>query len=417
MVRASALYISLIISLLIVLVCGAMLMTTYIYRMQDRKAVRMQLLKRNLSSARELLLLDSFPSDTLEKLSLFGEQQDSVLLEKRTWGVYQTGIIRAWVGADSVAQAIMMGTVPADTLQVFYLADEDRPVSISGKSKITGTAYLPKSGIKAAYVEGRGYEDRTLVYGSIKDSGRELELPAGRDFSDLADWMQEMLRRARQEGKPGINPDVSCSFLEPVKWVYQGAVARVGEGQQLSGQVILAADSAITVQAGARLEHAILIAPYIRIEEGFTGRLQALATDSIVTGAQVQLKYPSALVVLKPDTAGFQARLSMGKDCLVEGPLIAWEKQRSELMPLLQIGEGTLVKGELWSKGYVTLAKNAAVNGSVTAIRLMARVSGAIYENYLIDVKLDRTRLSRYYLSTGFLNGGALKQKILCRLN
>lgn len=417
MVRASALYISLIISLLIVLVCGAMLMTTYIYRMQDRKAVRMQLLKRNLSSARELLLLDGFPSDTLEKLSLFGGQQDSVLLEKRTWGVYQTGIISVWVGADSLAQAIMMGVVPDDTLQVFYLADEDRPVSISGKSKITGTAYLPKSGIKAAYVEGRGYEDRTLVYGSIKDSGRELELPAGRDFSDLADWMQEMLRRARQEGRPDITQDVPGSFLDPVKWVYQGAVAQIGEGQQLNGQVILTADSAITVQAGARLEHTILIAPYIRIEAGFTGRLQAFATDSIVTGAQVQLKYPSALVVLKPDTAGFQARLSMGKDCMVEGALIAWEKQRSELMPLLQIGEGTLVKGELWSKGYVTLAKNAAVNGSVTAIRLMARVSSAIYENYLIDVKLDRTRLSRYYLSNGFLNGGALKQKMLCKLN
>jgi len=417
MVRASALYISLIISLLIVLVCGAMLMTTYIYRMQDRKAGRTQLLRRNLASGSTLLLLDDFPSDTLERLSLFGGQQDSVLLEKRPWGLYENGVVSAWVGQDTVVQAFMMGVPPADTLQVFYLADEDRPVSISGKSKIRGTAYLPKSGIKAAYVEGRGYDDRTLVYGSIKDSDRELKVPAGKDFSRLSDWIGELLDKAKDEGRDDGSGELNNSFLAPLRTVYLGALGSVEAGQSWSGRLLVVADSSITVSAGARLDQVILVAPHIRIEQGFTGRLQAFATDSIVTGNQVQLKYPSALAVLKPDTLGFQVRLKVGNDCIVEGPLVTWEKARSELMPLLQIGEGTLVKGELWSKGYVTLAKNSAVNGSVTAIRLMARVSGAIYENYLIDVKLDRTRLSRYYLSTGFLNGGTLKQKILCRLN
>jgi len=394
MIRSSALYISLIVSLLILMICGGMLLIGYTYRMQDRKQERMLRLRRNLDSGRELLLLQTFKADTSMRISLFTDADstltDSVALEKRSWGLYEMGTVRTWQAGDTLSKSFLMAAAMEDALQVFYLADEDRPVSISGKSKIRGTAYLPKSGIKAAYVGGSGYADKTLVYGRILESGRTLKSTDSLAWNQLVSWI---------------------SGLDRSK--YEAHVRLSSERKQ----EIIVADSSITVDASARLAHVILVAPYIHIESNFEGSLQALASDSISTGARVKLRYPSALAVLKPDTAGYQVRIRLGQENLLEGQAIAYEKKRSQQMPVLEIGASSLVKGELWSRGYVTLGKNSRVEGAVSAIRLLSRIEGAIYENYLIDVTLDRPALSKYYLSNRLIQSTKKKNKVLCWLN
>ncbi|HKG08722.1 MAG TPA: hypothetical protein VKB19_19790 [Pedobacter sp.] len=412
MIRSSALYISLIISILIVLVCGSMLMIGYTYKLQERKQMRAITLNQNLSSATLILLTKGFGGDTVKRFSLFGNGRDSVSLEKKTWGLYELGLVKSWIGADTLSDSFLIGTPLMDTLKVLYLADEDRPMSISGKSLIKGTAYLPKSGIKAAYVESSGYDDKKLVYGAIRDSGRELPEPD----AALLKHIQDLIADEAEVSDP-LPDAMENSFFHPVKRLhlkgYDGFLSRF----KARGNVIVSSDSLLVIDAHCRLDRVILVAPYVRIEDNFRGNLQVIATDSISIGNDVQLDYPSALMVLKNDSAGFQPKIRIGERTTVEGQLFAWEKTSSLLMPLIQIGSASVVKGEVWSKGYIALSKTARVNGSVSAIRLMARVSSAIYENYLIDVKLDKTLLPKYYLSTKLLNASAGKGRVLCRVN
>lgn len=408
MIRSSALYISLIISILILLVCGSMLLIGFTYRMQERKQERIALLQENAASAMLILMQPDFKADTVQRLSLYATEKDSVSLEKKAWGIYELGLAESWINTDTLKKAFLIGASLTDSLKVLYLADEDRPMSISGKSLIKGTAYLPKSGIKAAYVESSGYEDKTLVYGRMRDSERDMPAPD-------AELLKSLEGLFAVEAEADRLPDtIENSFFNPVKRLHLEKDDVFLSGFKAKGNVIISSDSMLVVDKDCRLDGVILVAPYVKIEDHFIGRLQVIATDSISVGEEVELSYPSALLVMKNDTAKHQVKIVVGKKSVIEGALFAYEKERSLLMPLIQIGAETLVKGEIWSKGYVALSKTSRVNGSVSAIRLMARVASAIYENYLIDVKLDKTALPKYYLSSGLLNKQAKSGRLLC---
>lgn len=418
MIRSSALYISLILSMLIVLICGSVLLIGYTYRMENKKLERRDKLEQNLESGLTVVLQAAFSTDTLAKMSLYGLDDDSVLLDKQAWGIYEMGLVKAWIGRDTLQKAFLIGAEVKDTLKVLYLSDEDRPLSISGKSLIRGTAYLPKSGIKAAYVENATYADKTLVYGSIKDSGRLLPEPDGGFLHQAVDLLAVLDHKelpAEEMNGPDKDSTVN-SFYAQVKRVYMGEAHAALSGYKARGKVMIFADSAIVIDESTSLDQVILVAPYVQIKDGFKGKLQVFASDSIRVGNRVQLDYPSALLVLKNDTAKFQVRMDIGKDCKVEGVLFAYEKERSQLMPVIALGEGTVVKGEIYVKGYLNLAKGAAVQGSVELIRFMARTSSSLYENYLIDVQLNRPARSGYYLSSKLFNGQADQNKVLCWL-
>ncbi|RYY12566.1 MAG: hypothetical protein EOO04_33400, partial [Chitinophagaceae bacterium] len=164
MMRASALYISIIVSILIVLICGSLLMVGYTYKMFERKHNRLTILRENVLSGTSIVLQKEFETDTAMRISLLDNAKDSALLEKKSWGIYEIGAVKCWINSDTASNVFMIGSALEDSLKVLYLTDEDRPMSITGESLIKGTAYLPKSGIKAGYVESYGYKDKTLVY-------------------------------------------------------------------------------------------------------------------------------------------------------------------------------------------------------------------------------------------------------------
>lgn len=415
MIKASALYISLILSMLIVLICGSVLSVGYIYRMENKKQERRDRLEANLASGMTVVLEESFKPDTLLQTSLYGAEADSVLLDKRAWGVFELGLVKAWEVTDTLQKAFLIGAVMKDTLKVLELSDEDRPLSISGKSLIKGTAFLPKSGIKAAYVENATYTDKTLVYGSIKDSGRELPEPDAAILKQARSLIEEMTGDDKVTGS--LDKDsTQHSFFKPVRKIHLGVENADLSGFTVKGNVMISCDTTLILDAASKLDKVILIAPHVRIAEGFKGNIQVIATDSITIGNKVQLDYPSALLVLKNDTAKFQVRIDIGKDCSIAGQVLAYEKTRSLLMPMVVIGEGTQIKGEVYVKGYLNLGKKSGVQGSVSLIRFMARTASSLYENYLIDVQLNRPALSRYYLSSKLLNKETLQNKVLCWL-
>jgi hypothetical protein len=414
MIRSSALYISLIISILIALICGSILLASFMYKMHESKMQRNERLNRNALSASILVMQDSFPYDQVQRINLFeNDRGDSAILEKRQWGVYELGLVTSFKNTDIVKKAFLIGYEANDTTTALYIADEDRPLSISGKARIEGNAYLPKSGIKAAYVGESSYEGKELVYGKVLESTRDLPVAN----TTLIGGLNKLLKGFDSQQEKTLPDSLTHSFFKDVKRIHLSPSSSLLSNNKISGNVIISSDSLIQVDALSSLDQVILVAPHVKVSSGFKGRLQIIASDSISIESSVRLAYPSALILIKPDTAGFQPKLNIGENSVVQGQLFAWEKSRSQMMPLISIGKGSIIKGEIWSKGYVQLEKNSIVNGSVSAIRLIANISSIIYENYLIDVLINRSSLSKYYTGSKMFNSAGKSGSLLCHLH
>lgn len=415
MIRSASLYISLMISLLIVIVCATLLSISYVHRLFYLGIERKERLTQNFTAAITLLLNEAFKSDTSFKLSLYEGLNDTVYLQKDHWGIYELAIISSRIGNDSLKKAFLLGFKSRDSLKALFLADEDRPLTITGKSLIRGTAYLPKSGIKVGYVEGRSYEGTTLVHGLKRTSTSTLKEPE----PGLISRIRKFIATSKNTSVPIVFPvdtGLSNSFFEnSLKYSCDGTSSNLS-GKKISGHVIVSSDSVLVVDRSTSLNQVILIAAVVKIADHFKGNLQVFATDSIQVGKSVKLEYPSALILLKADTAKFQPRIIIGSQSIIEGQVFAWEKAKSLLQPVIFLAKDAKIIGEIYCKGYVAPEQGVEINGLVSTIRFMAKRSSSLYENYLIDVKVDRTQLSPYYLSPTLLRDSLTKRKILCRL-
>lgn len=411
MVKAAALYIVIIISLLIAMISASLLTIAFYYKLENQKKIRFDKLSANLESGMAILLSANFKAAEEDRvLDLFGDQKDSVSLSKIKWGVFELHAVRAFELKDTLKRSFFSGTTFTDQSAI-YLADEDRPLSVSGSTKITGDGELPKAGLKQSYVDGRPYEGKEVIYGSIKDSGREVPLLTDEVLTEIEDYLMPM-------EVFGVLPNDSIenSFFNKTA-VYQLAPGQMNIDHHIRGKVIVVSDTVINISAEASLEDVQVYAPAIIVAEGFKGSCQLFARDSIVIGKNCSFEYPSFAGVFKPDDEKIQSKVSLAEGCRFSGILLSYEAKRSDLQTMVALSKDCVINGEVYSAGYIKLEKSVNVKGKVYARRFMMQVSGTLYENYLIDMTLNRKELSKYYLSSGIFKRDQQQYKVLKWLN
>lgn len=411
MIKAAALYIVIIVSLLIAVISASLLTIAFYYRLEVQKKTRMDKLMTNMESGTAILLSEGFKVDNEETvLDLYGDQKDSLILNKTRWGVFDLHILKSFELRDTLKRSFLSGNMFKDQSAI-YLADEDRPLSVSGNTRITGNGELPKAGLKQAYVDGRPYDGKELIKGSIKPSGRTLP--------ELND---ELLKKITDYLKPiegisfNVKDSVSNSFFNK-ELIYKLTSAQQDiANMKIRGKIILISDTTINIGSSAILEDVQIYAPAIRIESGFKGSCQLFARDSIVIGRDCEFFYPSFAGVFKPDSSSIQAKVSLDSASHFSGILLGHESQRTDLQTLISLGKNTLVNGEVYA-GYIKAERTASVSGKVYANRFIMQTPSTLYENYLIDITLNRKLLSKYYLSSPIFKGNKSEQKILKWLN
>jgi hypothetical protein len=231
-------------------------------------------------------------SGSVEGLDLFGDRTDSVLIAKKKWGIFTLATVKSFVLADTLKRSFMMGIETTNDALAVYLSDEDRPLSVSGDTQITGDVAVPKAGMRKSYVESRPYSGDQLVYGKIQDSKRTL---GGLEKK----WISEI------EEKLDFDPsalsaltagDEHVSFFAAAKEFNVSGLTKINNN--LSGQVTLYSDTTIRISAGAKLDNTVIYAKSIVIADGFKGNCQLFARDSIIVGNGVMLGYPSVLALV-----------------------------------------------------------------------------------------------------------------------
>ncbi|MGQ7855253.1 hypothetical protein ACUN24_13545 [Pedobacter sp. WC2501] len=408
MLKAGALYFSIIVAFLIAVICASLIMLAAHYRGSYLKEMRMARLSRNMDSGIAYVLAENEnTSDSLKGLDLFGDQTDSVLIEKKKWGIFTLATVKSFVQADTIRRSFMMGLETTNDAMVLYLSDEDRPLSVSGDTRITGNAEVPKAGMRKSYVESRPYSGDQLVYGKISDSKRTL---GGLEKK----WITEI--EEKLDFDPSALPiltagDEQVSFFTPAKEFDVSGFAKMN--RSLSGHITLYSDTVVKISADAKLDNTVIYAKAIVVADGFKGNCQLFARDSITVGNNVVLSYPSVLGLVSKEKMVDQAKVVLGNDVLFNGIIFSYEPKRSALQTLVALGENTIVKGEVYVTGLLKLAKKVKVEGKVSCNRFIMQTPTTLYENFLVDVTLNRKARNRVYLTSAIFTGVSGSKKIL----
>lgn len=392
MLKAGALYFAIVIAFFLAIISASLIMLAAHYRSAYLKEIRFNRLINNLESGIVQVLASDDNKAEHQILDLYGDETDSLMVNQKKWGIYDLAVVQSFILQDTLKEAFLIGASTDST--ALYLSDEDRPLSVSGHTRITGNVEIPKSGMKKSYAEGKPYNSREMVYGGkVSFSGRTLKKLS----KELINQLQTELK-ADQDLRLLNEKDLKVSFLDSTQKFKLPKIA-VLENIKLNGNIILYSDSAVTVGSNAQLNGIQLYAKSIKIENGFTGNAQFFATDSIIVADDITFGFPSVLGVVKGAKSDGQPHITLGKNVQFNGVLFTYEEQRSALQTLVGLGKGTKVRGEIYS-GLVKMEKEIAIEGKVSCNRFIMQSPTTLYENFLIDVVFNRRMRSQYYLSS-----------------
>jgi len=82
--------------------------------------------------------------------------------------------------------------------------------------------------------------------------------------------------------------------------------------------------------------------------------------------------------------------------------MLAWQKEYDiRYQPKLLMGRNALLRGQLYSNGYVGL-NASTVRGSVYAFKLLLSTGSSVYENHLLNTTIDGTLLPQGFQGLTF---------------
>ncbi len=414
MLRAGALFVAVTISFVIAVLISLLITLSFQYKIQNRENLLQKKLERNANSAIALLMTDPDAGEEIKTLDLYGEESDSVQIKKYSWGVYDVATVKAFSGRHKLVRAIEYGYKPDETLSsAIYLTDLNRPLNLCGKTKVTGTCYLPEAGVKRGYIEGKSFEGSTLINGATKKSKNALP-PLKKEITQKLEKYFEAASFASGNYKEmdlsGIDTLIN-SFLDTTVLIRLSSNGVISN-KYLSGNIIIYSNKFISVEGSAKLEDIILIAPATTIRKGFTGNIQAFATDSIIVEENCKLNYPSALGLFKLDHKTQQPFIKIMENSSLTG--IAFTSQ-SELAEDLQqtliiLDKEAILTGQLYADGFADI--KGEVRGMVMSTKFLLKTKASVYENHLLDAVIDLSKLSVHYAGSGIIATGKRKKII-----
>jgi hypothetical protein len=409
MLKASSLYIVLIVSLVIAIVSSSLITVAYYYRLEYQKNLRYNRLLTNLNSGIDILLSKDYKKfDADNIVDLDSSQAEKLLLRKERWGLFDLALVKSYVFLDTIKKAFFIGDQTDKDRSVIYLTDEDRPLSVSGNTQIVGDAYLPKAGVREAYMEGKSFTSGKLVNGAIKTSTNKL--PAL--DKEIIKKIQKTLSGILLGEVSPLLDSTGNSFFNTAKVIRADSASTLIENKILKGKITYISDTLVRIAKSSRLNDIIIYATAIVVEDGFEGNCQLFATDSIVIGKRCSFNYPSACGVIRPEKRKIQPRISIGSGTKFTGIIFAYEETKSELQTFIDIGKNTLIEGEVFT-GLLKFQSPLTIFGKVTCNRFLVETEESLYENYLVDVKLNRNRRSNYYLTSNLFTNNKYGNSIL----
>ncbi len=316
-------------------------------------------------------------------LDLYGDGLDSISIKKSHWGVMDRYEVVSFFNELSFSKHYILAPRPTEEgRSAVYLQDDGRPVSVVGKTKLTGACYLPKAGIQSAYINRVGYTNKELIYGDKKQS--EKEFPE----VELEDYINTIV------GAEGVlldEPvDTAHSFQREVLIIEGTDLALFSK---LKGHIIIRASRKIVFTSDASVEDVVAYAPVIELDSGFEGSGQFFAQDTILVHKYAKLKYPSVLAVYNQDKP---AIIHLQDSSEVNGWIMMDGRDEGLRRRVVFLDDQSTFTGMIYCNGMVECY--GSILGNVTTRRFLVNAPSAVYENYLMNATIDATQLPPDFL-------------------
>ena len=406
--KAYALPFAVFISVIVVILSSTLILAAHYNNRFYNRIIMQDKLNANVSSAIHLLLVHPNMIDDggTKLLSLYGETADSVKIEKESWGVFDLFTVTAFHQRLKVKRSVMTGNYKYDSTHVaFFVSDRGKPVSVTGNVEIRGNSILPESGFKQAHIEGKTFTGSRIADSDIHKGNRVLP-PLNERIARLnTDYFLNKYLNNFSKIIPFEemrNDSLVVSFLDTVTVLYSPYSISLNY-KILQGKIIVLSEKEIRIGNTNQLTDVLCVAPYIRVESRFSGKLQLLARDSLSIDNDCQLKYPSAVGIISQGQISKAPYINIGEKTTISGiTLIYRTAAEADKQPLLRLDKGSVVKGQVYSNGYTEI--KGSIHGSLYTDRFFLSTPSATYENTLMDADIDIYKLSRSYVGMDLID-------------
>ncbi|MFL0086920.1 hypothetical protein V2754_13895, partial [Tenacibaculum maritimum] len=164
----------------------------------------------------------------------------------------------------------------------------------------------------------------------------------------------------------------------------------------------------ITIKSNNILEDIIVKSPVVRVEKGFRGAIQILASDRIIIEENVLLEYPSILYAYGESG---EVNIEIKKNSKILGGVLA-SSNNSDKVNNISASDNTTIAGELFCSGEVELKGN--VYGSVYAHSFYLRTEESEYQNALLNFQLNK--LPYFFQKINIINVSGTRCQIVKKI-
>jgi hypothetical protein len=338
------------------------------------------------------------------ELRLFGEGIDSVQLTKKNWGAFIVIESTAIHKNKRSTKLALLGASSTKKQPNLYIPDNGKPISICGETRIEGQCFLPKTGLKRAYIDGKNYQGERLIFGTVAESEKQLP-PVQTSFFEAI----EVLGGNVQEWDQDVD-SLSVSFGDEAVHLVADGFMNLSK-KVIRGQLLLEAKDSIFVGKDTQLENAILKSKIVYIEAGFSGTVQIFATEKIILEDFVLLKYPSVLGMVETEFPTLTAMtMEIGEKSQVIGSVFLISKSPNfRLLPALSIATSAEVDGLVYCEGKTQL--KGIIKGSLFTEKLFLKTASSAYENHLLDAQI-LDQLPERFIAANLLEETTLLKRI-----
>lgn len=386
--KAGVLAYTMAVSLVVTIILSSIILLGYYARLQSRQYDINLKIDANLQSAEQLALSNPTAFDYFQprRLDLYGEGEDTVVLERRPWGVFDYFKITSKHGRFERNSYFSIANAPSEKARsALFLVDERRPLSVVGSTRLTGTVYLPQSGIQSAYVERVGYQNDSLFYGKrlVSDS----DMPELND--DVLDAIDEV-RKYRNRVSYGKTFNVNQKFSSDT--LVRFSSSRLNVNDTLSGFVWLNARK-VVLDSLCRLDNVLVTADVIEFKDGFEGNGQFFAEDTIYVRSGAEVSYPSVLLVSSGLSNG---SIQIENGATVAGVIGVDGDVNNYYQRHIHIHSGGKISGAVYCHGFLEIY--GEIEGHATVRKSLVNATSAIYENYFLNAEIDGTKQNEHFL-------------------
>ena len=387
-IPAYSLLLSLILSVVIFGISNSVLLESLLF--QNEVQLQRKQVQLSLNSYSGINFALEYPGLALETIPLF--EEDSVLLIRKPWGVFEIIHSSALDKGKAVHPKSVLAGSPMDKDQCLYLANTNRALSLSGQTFIEGKAIVPKMGVKRAYIEGKNFSGKHLVNGAIQYSTNS-QLPPNKE---LAPSTYEQFKPQEDDSLVFLD-DLPDTLIHPYN---ERRISVLCESKYLNGfykgNILLYSEGELEISSSVLLNDVLVSAKSLEIQSSQFSAAQYYASESIQV-ENSELAYPSILILNRKSQEEKKEGIRIENSLVDGGVYLNTDQNQRQQSIGIRIDKKSTVRGELVSDNWIEL--KGKVIGSVTAHHFFLKTPSSVYENHLLDATISSKELPDGYLS------------------